>query len=277
MDYMAVTSLQDALGALKARAPRIIAGGTDVYPAQGDRAFREPLLDISRIAALRGIAATADGGWRIGASTTWSDIVRADLPAAFDGLKAAAREVGALQIQNAGTIAGNICNASPAADGVPPLLCLDARVEIASASGTRELPLRDFILGPRKTALTPGEMVTALHVPAQGALARGAFQKLGARKYLVISIAMVCAVVEVSEGAIASARVAVGACSPVAQRLPDLERALTGCALADVRDMVRPDHLRGLAPIDDVRGSGAYRMDVVRELVARVIVEAAHG
>src|SRR6478672_6123269 len=119
--------------------------------------------DVTGIAALRGISANP-AGWRLGATTTWSELIETALPPLFDGLKQAAREVGGRQIQNAGTIAGNLCNASPAADGVPCLMALDAEIEIAGAV-PRRLPLRQFITGVRTTALAPGELVVAIHVP----------------------------------------------------------------------------------------------------------------
>ena len=150
---------------------------------------------------------------RIGATTTWSDIASADLPPAFDALKAAARDVGAVQIQNRGTIAGNVCNASPAADGVPPLLILDAEVELASRRGTRRLALDAFISGARSTLLAPDEVMTAVVTPLPAPTMRSAFFKLGARRYLVISIVIVAVALDVVEGIVRDARIAVGACS----------------------------------------------------------------
>ena len=182
--------------------------------------------------------------------------------------------MGSIQIQNAGTVAGNLCNASPAADGVPPLLTLDAAVEIAGTQGLRTLPLASFITGVRKTALQRDEMVTAVLVPLPPTDARSAFRKLGARRYLVISIAMVSAVVVPgSDGDVAEARVAVGSCSPVAQRLPRLEQALVGAPLAAdaLAGCVRLEHLAPLSPIDDVRGTAGYRTEAVAELVARTL------
>lgn len=269
-DYLRPRDLDEALQALT-RPFTVLAGGTDFYPARVGRPVTEDVLDIAGIAALRGISGT-DEGWRLGATTTWSELVEAGLPPLFDGLKQAAREVGGRQIQNAGTIAGNICNASPAADGVPALLALDAEVEVASRNGTRRLPLGTFITGVRRTALLPGELVTALHVPRPRHDARSAFLKLGARRYLVISIAMASVVVEVSNRTVASARIAVGACSPVAQRLADLERALVGVP-ADARlgERVEPGHLAPLSPIDDVRGSAGYRNDVALVLLRRLL------
>jgi CO/xanthine dehydrogenase FAD-binding subunit len=121
-------------------------------------------VDVSNISAMRGVCLD-NVGVRIGAATTWSEIARADLPPAFDALKVAARDVGAVQIQNRGTIAGNLCNASPAADGAPPLLILDAEVELASRRGTRRLALDAFINGARTTLLAPDEVMTAIVTP----------------------------------------------------------------------------------------------------------------
>src|ERR1700730_10046852 len=151
--YLRPRRLEDALTAL-ARPHMVLAGGTDFYPARVGRAIDEDVLDIGGIAVLRGISADS-AGWRLGATTTWSELLETDLPPLFDGLKQAAREVGGRQIQNAGTLAGNLCNASPAADGVPPLLALDAEVELAGRAGTRPLPASAFITRNRRTALAP--------------------------------------------------------------------------------------------------------------------------
>ena len=268
--YLRPSRLEDALTAL-ARPHAVLAGGTDFYPARVGRAIDEDVLDIGGIAVLRGISADA-AGWRLGATTTWSELVETDLPPLFDGLKQAAREVGGRQIQNAGTLAGNLCNASPAADGVPCLLALDADIEIAGPTGRRLLPLRQFITGVRRTALAPGELAVAIHVPRPGHEARSAFLKLGTRRYLVISIAMAAATLEIADGRVASARIAVGACSPVAERLTDLEAALAGAPLdARLADRVEVSHLAPLSPIDDVRGSAAYRSDATVTVLRRLL------
>ena len=265
-------SLEDALQCMEAGSWRILAGGTDFYPAQGDRPIRENLLDLTAIPELRGIT-QEENGWRIGGLTTWSDIVRAPLPAAFDGLKAAAREVGAIQIQNSGTVAGNICNASPAADGVPPLLTLNAEVELRSARATRRVLLDDFVTGVRETQCGADELVTAIHIPEVGRKSQSAFLKLGARRYLVISIAMIAAYLDRDDrGCITDARVAIGSCSPVAQRLPALEDCLRGQpASPGLSKVVTPTHLSVLSPIDDVRATAAYRLEAAEELVRRTL------
>lgn len=276
--YAQPTSLAEAVTLLGDGGWTVLAGGTDVYPALGENPLTSPVMDISRLGDLRGIAPSPDGGIRIGALTTWTDIVRASLPPAFRALQQAAREVGSVQIQNRATIAGNLCNASPAADGVPPLLALDARVELASRSGNRTLPLSDFIQGNRKTARDSGELLTFIHVPAAGLQGNSAFFKLGSRRYLVISIAMIAARLAADgNGIITGAAVAVGACSAVAQRLPALESALIGQNLQAAAGIAAPQHLAALSPIDDVRAPAGYRMDAALEGVRRALAMAGEG
>jgi CO/xanthine dehydrogenase FAD-binding subunit len=269
--YARPSNLDDALGLLAESGARVIAGGTDVYPSAGERPLRADYVDVSNISALRGVS--MDGaGVRIGATTTWSDIGRVNLPPAFDALKVAARDVGAIQIQNRGTIAGNLCNASPAADGAPPLLILDAEVELASRNGTRRLPLDVFINGARSTLLAPGEVMIAIMTPLPPATMRSTFFKLGARRYLVISIAMVAVALDVVDGVVRDARIGVGACSAVAQRTKQAERRLIGApASSGLGALIEADDLAQLAPIDDIRASADYRHDAALTLLRRAI------
>ena len=276
--YARPTRLDDALQVIARSGATILAGGTDHYAARAGKPasewMRESILDITAIRGLRGIGEGADH-WRIGAGTTWTDVMEAALPPVFDGLKLAAREIGGVQIQNTGTLAGNLCNASPAADGVPALLALDASVELASVRGVRILPLGEFILGPRRTARRADELLTAIHVPRPKYAARSHFLKLGARKYLVISITMASVVIEHEAGVVREARVAVGACSPVALRLPALEAALRGQPIdARLPEIATADHLAPLTPIDDVRASAGYRIDSTLTIVKRTLAGA---
>ena len=271
--YARPSQLGDALAMLGAGDYSVLAGGTDFYPARVGQPVDVKVLDITRLAELRGIDLKA-GALHIGAAATWSDLLATDLPPLFDGLKAAAREVGGRQIQNAGTLVGNLCNASPAADGVPPLLALDAELELASTGGTRRVRLRDFVLGNRKTACGPHELVVAVHVPAWAANARSSFLKLGHRKYLVISIVMVAASIAVDQaGNIARCGLAIGACSATAKRLSTLEASLVGMRAVDAAASVTPEHLADLTPIDDVRGTGTYRRDAALTLLRRAIAQ----
>lgn len=277
--YFRPATLAEALDIRAGHDVTVLAGGTDVYPvrtarrAWGDPAHKD-VLDISAVPGLKGIVEEADH-WRLGALTTWTELARADLPPLFDAYRRAAREVGGVQVQNLGTLAGNIVTASPAGDGIPNLLALDAQVELQSRAGTRTLPFSAFATGYRQTALNSDEIVTALLVPKLDG-ARSTFLKLGARKYLVISIAMVAAVVATdAAGRISQARIAVGACSAVAQRLHQLEASLAGVPLSEAAGLVTAGHFAGLAPIDDVRATAAYRLAAAEALVRDALADLA--
>lgn len=270
--YFRPSSLQEALNVLADTRATILAGGTDVFPALGDRPLSGPVLDLSALDEIKSVRFSQEHVL-LGARTTWSELLATPLPRGFDGLKAAAREIGAVQIQNAATIAGNLCNASPAADGVAALLALDAEVVLASRSASRTLPLAEFVLGNRKTARRPEELVTTIRVPRRLEDAFSTFLKLGARRYLVISIVMVAANLVLNpNSSIREALVCVGSCSPVAQRLTELERELAGkAARPAIRRHVRPEHLAVLSPIDDVRATAAYRRDAAATLIGRAL------
>ena len=274
--YLRPRTIEEAVAALATSGPTVLAGGTDFYPSRVGRALDDDVLDITAIDSLRAIR-EADDHWRIGATATWRDVIEAELPPLFDGLRLAAREVGGAQIQNTGTVAGNLCNASPAADGVPTLMALDAQVELLSARGTRTLPLAAFVLGNRRTAVRPDELVSAILVPRRSPRAIGHFLKLGARRYLVISIVMAAGMVDVDDnGRITAASIAIGSCSEVAQRLPALEEALVGKPGDSAFDQaVDPGHFAALRPIDDVRGSADYRLAAAETLTRRLLRDLA--
>jgi CO/xanthine dehydrogenase FAD-binding subunit len=275
--YLRPKTLHDAVAVLASSGGKILAGGTDFYPALGERLPQGDVVDITDLREIRGISLEAEQV-RIGGLTTWTEIVRAPLPRCFDALKAAAREIGSVQIQNRGTVAGNLCNASPAADGVPPLVVLEAEVELISPSGERRMPLGEFITGNRKTLRRADEILAAVLVPRHIEDAASAFLKLGARRYLVISISMVAAVLRIDESmTVTEARVAVGSCSAAARRLVELEKDLVGHAAdSQLGGAVRAEHLALLSPIDDVRAAADYRRDASLTLVRRAL-EACVG
>jgi CO/xanthine dehydrogenase FAD-binding subunit len=256
----------------------VAAGCTDLFPARGAGPLAGPVLDLSGVAALQGISRGADGGVRIGAMTTWAAIRDADLPPAFDALRQAAAEVGSPQIQAAGTIGGNLCNASPAADGVPCLMALDARVEVASGGGLRVLALGDFLAGPRRTVLAAGEILTAVLVPGAAVAGASAFEKLGARRYMVISVVMAVARIVADGGRVAGAALSVGAASPVAVRLGAVEAALAGAHLDEAAGRVDPSAVAAaLSPIGDVRADAGYRRGAAAEVLRRAVTRAAQA
>lgn len=263
--YQRPESLEAVLAAL-ASGGRVLAGGTDLYPA----GFAGLVVDVTGVAEMQGVR-VGPREIRIGAAATWAEVAAAGLPPGAKALQQAAGLVGGWQIQNAGTVGGNLCNASPAADGVPPLLAMGAEVEIASVAGLRRVALAEFLLGPRRVALAPGEVLVAVVIPASGFGGVSRFLKLGARAHLVISIAMVAVRLVVREGRVAEACVAVGACSPVAVRLAAVERALEGVPLGEAAGV--DVDVSALAPLDDIRATSGYRREAAAELVRRAVAE----
>ena len=275
--YFRPTTLDEALAIRAARDLEIIAGGTDVYPNKTTRVgwgrmAHKDVLDITAIPGLDRVE-EIDAHWRIGCLVTWTDVVRAALPPLFDGLKAAAMEIGGQQIQNRATLIGNLCTASPAGDGIPNLIALGAEVEIAGPRGVRVVAVEDFVDGYRHTTCAVDEIVVAIRIAKPGDRARGRFLKLGARRYLVISIAMVAAVIETdADDRIVTARVAVGACSPVARRLTGLEERLIGRPLGgDLAGLCLAQDLDVLSPLDDVRATAGYRLGAAQVLVGDLL------
>ncbi len=271
--YAKPTIVDEALALLGEGPWRILAGGTDFYPAQGSKPFRENVLDINGLAALRGIAET-ESHWVIGARTTWTDLVRHPLPAAFDALKQGAREVGSVQIQNVASMAGNLCNASPAADGVPPLLVLDAEVELRSASdntlpaaGTihpRQSPHgfaaeRNGHGHPRAETRNLGDV--SLHETRRPALSRHFHCHGGSTP---------CCRERYRQQRGRRRRLLFGGRQTPRRRRSRLAR-LAGKRLGLPKRSC-PRRWPSLSPIGDVRGSAEYRLDAARELVARAVL-----
>ena len=270
MAVFSPSNLNEALTILREPELMVVAGGTDYFPALKQRKKHHKILNLFNVREMNKVTSES-GGLRIGASVTWSEIIKLQLPAAFNALKVAARQVGSIQIQNAATLAGNLCNASPAADGIPPLLILDAEIEMQSAErGKRQMPLCEFLQGIRSTARRKDELVTSIYVPRPPTDLISSFSKLGSRSHLVISVCMTATgLVLDNNNCIIDLRVAVGACSPVAQRLHTLEREVIG-SHRDTVSIMR-HHLSPLSPIDDFRGTAAFRLEAVREQIHRLL------
>ncbi len=275
-DYLAPASLDEALDALAARAPdaRLIAGGTDLL-IELDLGVRAPcaLIDISRLPGLDGIS-IEDGIVRLGPLVTHAHIV-ADprLRTAATPLALACREIGAPQIRNRGTVAGNLITASPANDTITALMALDAEVTLRSVRGQRVVALRDFYTGVRKTVMQPDEMLTGIAFPTLAEDERGAWIKLGLRRAQAISVVNTAVTItRDSAGRITRARIALGAVTPTIVRVPEAEAALVGGRLGDAAIAAAAKLARAAAhPISDVRASAEYRLDMVGVLVARAL------
>jgi CO/xanthine dehydrogenase FAD-binding subunit len=270
-EYQAATSLRQAATLLAGEPEaRPLAGGTDLLVDLRERRQAPRLLvDISELADLQGIA-DLDGGLRLGGGVRVGDLVGSRLVAErAPALHRASREFADFLTRNRATLGGNLANASPGADLVVPLLALDARVVLAGPSGERVVALDGFLLGPRRTALGPGELIRAVEVPAPRG--RQSFAKLGLKRGGAIAVVSAATRVELDAGGrCVGAAIALGAVAPRPFRATDAEAWLRGEALTPDR-VARAGELAAAAarPITDVRGSDVYRRAMAQALVAR--------
>jgi CO/xanthine dehydrogenase FAD-binding subunit len=254
-----------------------LAGATDIYPNMLPRLGKspptqQPYVDMSSVPGLNTIRLTEECV-ELGCMATWTDIAKTRLPRSCFALQQAAIEIGGVQIQNQATLGGNICNASPAADGVAALLALDAMVVLRSKEKTRKLLISEFVLGNRTTALRSDELLTSVEIPLSMDRTSSSFSKIGGRKYLIIAIASAAARLQCAAGVITRASVAVGACSAVPSRLDALETWLVGRPVTPAVPLVfdADGFLSQLKPIDDVRATKSFRLDAAGVLVRRAL------
>ena len=272
--YYRPENINDAITTLSKGELTIAAGCTDLFPKTQEDSLGRNILDISAIKSLKSITIEKEFR-RIGSGVTWTDLENEELPNCYEMLKECSLQVGSRQIQNLGTIGGNLCNASPAADGVPCLLSLDASVELISTNGKRILKLNDFIKGSRNTELKKNEILSAILIPQKTERGHSSFVKLGARKYLVISIAMVACKINLDGDIISDIAISIGSCSAVARRLGELENTLIGKNVNSdlTQDIYNFDYKKHISPINDIRGTDAYRLEVAKVLVKKSIID----
>jgi CO/xanthine dehydrogenase FAD-binding subunit len=258
VDVHAPHTLEEALR-LRADHPgaRPIAGGTDLMVAlNADRERPEALIDLGRVDELR--------GWRyegdeivLGAGLTYTEATRGELAAALPALATASRTVGSPQIRNRGTIGGNLGTASPAGDSLPPLLVEDARIELACTGGRRTLPLAEFLVGPKRNALADDELVVAIRL--RPSRAPQTFMKVGPRNAMVISICSLALSADRERGEL---RAAFGSAGPVVSLVT---------APLDEAESFAERVVAAASPIDDVRGTAAYRRHALGVLTRRAL------
>jgi CO/xanthine dehydrogenase FAD-binding subunit len=278
VDVLAPQSLSEALDHLESHPDAVLlAGGTDLMvDLNFDRLRPRTIVDLGSVTELTDWEAD-DGMLRLGAGVTFSRVID-EIAGQLPGLAIASRTVGSPQIRNRGTLGGNLGTASPAGDALPPLVAADAEVELASAAGTRRLPIADFILGPRSTGRAPNEIIAAVRVrPARGAQQ---FAKVGTRNAMVIAV---CSVAIDISPELRYVGVCLGSSGPVPIRAVEAERFLEGVidesGLWDGSDALPPsavdrfaDLVAGAAqPIDDVRGTAAYRRHALGVLAGRAL------
>jgi CO/xanthine dehydrogenase FAD-binding subunit len=278
MEFLQPRSLEEALAA-KAERPEAVpvAGGTDVMVELNfDRRRPEAVLDLATVPELAAWD-REDGRLRVGAGITYTRAI-AELADALPGLAIAARTVGSPQIRNRGTIGGNLGSASPAGDCHPPLLAMGAEVEVASAAGSRRVPLEEFFTGPKKSALGPSELICAVHVPA--ATGPQQFAKVGTRNAMVIAVCSFALVLDPEQGRVGTG---IGSAGPTPLPATEAERFLQGVLDAEglwtsrapigASASARFGELVAASarPIDDVRGTAAYRAHALEVLARRTL------
>ena len=258
MDVFTPHTLEEALR-LKAERPeaRPIAGGTDLLVELNfDRTRPEAIVNLAEVPELAGWS-RENGSLRLGAGVTYAELMRPPLAEALPALAEASRTVGSPQIRNRGTLGGNLATASPAGDSLPPLLVEGAVVELGSVRGVRSLPLQEFLVGPKRTALAPDELVLAVHVTPSGQ--PQTFMKVGPRNAMVIAVCSLALVADRERGEL---RASYGSAGPVAGLV---------VAPLDERAEFAERVAAAASPIDDVRGTAAYRRHALSVLAARAL------
>lgn len=268
-------SLPEAYAALAegGRVLKVIAGGTDLMVLMNAHQLAaRDFLDIWRVDELRGIASEGDT-IRIGALTTYTEIIRATLVQQHaPALVAASRTIGAIQIQNRGTLGGNVVNASPAGDTLPVLAAYDADIEIGSARGSRVVPFNEFYTGYRRTVLEPDELVLAVRIPKLKSGELDFFWKVGTRRAQAISKTVLAAKTRTTNSVIESIRIGVGSVAPTVIRASKTEHLLTGAKLTnDLIDQARRTISEEIAPITDLRSTEHYRRTVTGNVLAKFL------
>jgi carbon-monoxide dehydrogenase medium subunit len=252
-----------------------IAGGTDIIPTFRDLGSKPVhLIDLGLIEELNGII-EEDGKILIGPTTTHSQIIASKVIENFaPALHDASRWIGSVQIRNRGTIGGNLCNASPAADSVPPLLVHGAEAHICSLEEGHWIPLLEFFKGPKMTVLEPNEILMGLRFPAIAGIG-SSFQRIGRRKGFTLSVVNAAVYVERNGDELKEARIALGSVAPTPIRAPGVEDKVRGKKMSEeLIDEASAACAEVASPIDDVRGTAEYRKDMTAVLVKRALHEA---
>ena len=275
--YHAPTSLAEALHLLATLdEAKPFTGGTDLVPLLREAACRPSnLVDLNRVAELNYIR--EDSGYIcIGATATHAQVAASPIAAKAPALVDAVSWIGSPQIRNRATIAGNLCNASPAADSAPPLLVHEAEVTIRSLEETRVIPLNELFAGPKLNCLEPDELVTEIRFQAPPEGSGSSFKRIGRRKAFTLSVVSAAAYVEMKGDKVKVARLAFGSVAETPIRTPEVEEMLRGKAItAKLLDRAAESVKAAVAPITDIRGTAEYRRDMCGVLMRRTLAEAA--
>ena len=258
---------------------KVLAGGTDlIVQMKAGKVSPAALIDVKKIAELNRLEWNSQDNLFIGAAVPLSRVAAwPELKTQFRLLYDACAMIGSFQLRNRGTVGGNICNAAPSADSIPPLLCLGAKAQVASSINMRKVPLEDFFIGPGKTILTPTELLIGIEVPAPSARSAGAYLRHTPRVDMDIAVAgaAVFLTLEDETSVCKEARIALGAVAPKAIRVPIAEAVLKGKVLTNQTISEAAAIAAETAkPIFDVRGSAEYRKELVKVLTSRALKQA---
>lgn len=273
MQYLAPTTVEDAVQALaKSGDVKVLAGGTDLLVRmRSDMADPETVLDIKRIDELRQITAE-DGGWRIGAAVSAAEMgEHAQLVADWPGVVEAANLIGSTQVQGRCTIAGNLCNASPAADSVPAMVAAQAVARVIGPNGQRDVPVQDIPTGPGTTSLGNGELITSIFLPARAKGSSDAYLRFIPRTEMDIAVVGCGISLTLDDnGTCTDARVSLGAVAPTVLLVDDAAQALIGTKLDDAAlEALASACSAAATPISDKRGTVEFRVHVAGVLARR--------
>ncbi|MEM0486717.1 MAG: xanthine dehydrogenase family protein subunit M [Sulfolobales archaeon] len=274
-EYYKPRDLREALELLNSiEDAKIVAGGTDlVVDLKYRRVVPKALIDVSELSELRFIR--TDGNYiEIGSAVTMQELVESEIiKKSLPLLAEAVESIGSWQIRNLATIGGNICNASPAADSVPPLLTYDAELELASLNGPRTVSIEKFFTGPKKTVLERGEILRSIKIPLSQQKFGWSYVKIGRTSFDLAKVS-VAVLLRAEDGIVSEVRIALGSVAPTPVRARTTEKSITGMSLE--RAAVRASELivSEIAPIDDVRSTAWYRSRVAKILVRDAIWKA---
>ena len=274
--FHAPTTIPEAI-ALLAQTPgaKLLSGGTDLLvQMRMGRAAPEAIVDLKRIPSLTGITMLADGSFTIGAATPCTALLNhADLSKAWPGLVEAANLIGSVQVRNRATIAGNLCNASPAADSVPALIAAGATARIIGPAGERLIPVAEIPASPGKTALNPGEFLAEIHLPAQPSNAADAYLRFIPRTEMDIAVVGVGAWLALApDGTCLAARIGLGAVAPTSLVATAAAQTLIGTKLDEATLEAMAQAVMAICtPISDKRGTAEYRKAMAGVLAKRAI------
>lgn len=272
-----------AIAAQASGQTRFLAGGTDVLvQLRAGMVIPDTLIDLKHIAGVKDISRTAEGGWRIGIAVSGAELGRhagvlADWPGVVEGMQL----VGSTQVQGRATLVGNLCNGSPAADSVPGMVAAGARASVIGPNGSREVAVEDIPTGPSRTSLKPGEVITAITLPARGKHGGDAYQRFIPRTEMDIAVVGVAVNLQLDGDRISAARVVLGAVAPKILLVPAAAEAIIGTTLDDAAlAALSAAAVAASTPISDKRGTADFRKDIVGVLVkrvARIAYERAKG